>query len=182
MSEANDEDVQSVARCLAGDTGAFEPLVTRHQRVLFSVALRLVGNYEDARDATQNTFVRAYERLDTFDPERRFFSWIYRIAINECLNFRRVRRSYEPLDPSLQATPRADVVEAAERNDRVRAAIVELTPEQREVVVLKYFAEMSYGEISDALGVPEKTVKSRLFTARQRLGTRLAVSAGTHHE
>ena len=178
MSEPKDEDVKWVGRCLRGDTAAFEPLVARHQRVLFAVALRLVGNYEDARDATQNTFIRAYERLDTFDPERKFFSWIYRIAINECLNLRRARRPHEPLKEHLEAPPRGDAVEAAELTNRVRTAIVELTPEQREVVVLKYFAEMSYDEISDALGLPEKTVKSRLFTARQRLGARLATSAG----
>ena len=62
------EDTVWVARCLRGDASAFEPLVTRYQRVLFTVALRLLGNYEDARDATQNAFVRAYERLDTYDP------------------------------------------------------------------------------------------------------------------
>ena len=115
MSEADDEDVKWVARCLRGDSTAFEPLVTRHQRVLFSVALRLVGNYEDARDATQNAFIRAYERLETFDLERKFFSWIYRIAVNECLNLRRGRRSHESLDVTIEAaSPRRDTVEAAE--------------------------------------------------------------------
>jgi len=178
MSEADDEDVKWVARCLRGDSSAFEPLVTRHQRVLFSMALRLVGNYEDARDATQNAFIRAFERLETFDPERKFFSWIYRIAVNECLNLRRGRRAHEPLDGTIEAGPaRRDTVEAAELAERVRAAIIELTQEQREVVVLKYFAEMSYEEISNALDVPEKTIKSRLFTARQRLGARLAMHA-----
>ena len=178
MSEADDEDVKWVARCLRGDSSAFEPLVTRHQRVLFSMALRLVGNYEDARDATQNAFIRAYERLETFDPERKFFSWIYRIAVNECLNLRRGRRSHEPLDGTIEAAPpRRDTVEDAELAERVRAAIIELTQEQREVVVLKYFVEMSYEEISNTLDVPEKTVKSRLFTARQRLGARLAMHA-----
>jgi len=178
MSEADDEDVKWVARCLRGDSKAFEPLVTRHQRVLFSVALRLVGNYEDARDATQNAFIRAYERLETFDPERKFFSWIYRITVNECLNLRRGRRLHETLDGTIEAAPpRRDTVEAAELSERVRAAIIELTQEQREVVVLKYFAEMSYEEISHALDLPEKTVKSRLFTARQRLGARLAIHA-----
>src|SRR5689334_17897581 len=70
------DDAACIARCLRGDASAFEPLVTRYQRVLFSVALRLVGNYEDARDATQNAFVRAYANLDRFDPAHKFFSWI----------------------------------------------------------------------------------------------------------
>jgi RNA polymerase sigma-70 factor (ECF subfamily) len=178
MLEHDDEDVKWVARCLRGDTSAFEPLVVKHQRVLFSVALRLVGNYEDARDATQNAFIRAFERLDTFDPERKFFSWIYRIAVNESLNLRRGRRVHEPLEATVQASAaQRDGAEAAELSEHVRDAIVALTPEQREVVILKYFAEMSYEEIGDALGLPEKTVKSRLFTARQQLGARLTTHA-----
>jgi RNA polymerase sigma-70 factor (ECF subfamily) len=173
MSDPN-EDVIWVARCLRGDASAFEALVTKHQRVLFSVALRLLHDYEDARDATQNAFIRAYERLDTYDPERKFFSWIYRIAVNECLNYRRARRPHEQLAVTLEAKqPEMDVVEAQELSDRVRAALMELTTDLREVVLLKYFAELSYDEISEAIGVPEKTVKSRLFTARQRLGVRL---------
>jgi RNA polymerase sigma-70 factor (ECF subfamily) len=87
------DDVECVARCLRGESAAFEPLVARYQRVLFAVALRLTGDYEDARDATQNAFVRAYERLDTYDPSRRFFSWLYRIAINESLNLRRTQKA-----------------------------------------------------------------------------------------
>jgi RNA polymerase sigma-70 factor, ECF subfamily len=96
MTDENDERVW-VARCLKGDASAFEPLVARYERPLFAVALRLVTNYEDARDVTQNVFIRAYEHLGSFDPERRFFSWIYRIAVNESLNLRRTRRPQEAL-------------------------------------------------------------------------------------
>jgi RNA polymerase sigma-70 factor, ECF subfamily len=170
------EDVIWVARCLRGDSQAFERLVTKHQRVLFTVAFRLLGDYEDARDATQNAFIRAYTKLDTFDPSRRFFSWIYRIAVNECLNLRRTRRPHEPLQGSLEATGAGDPVEARESSERVRAALLTLTQEQREVVVLRYYADLSYGEMSEAIGVPEKTVKSRLFSARQKLGTQLSMS------
>ena len=162
-----DDDVDLVARCLRGDQAAFEPLVTRYERVLFSVALRLVGNYEDARDATQNAFVRAYEHLETFDPDRRFFSWIYRIVVNECLNLRRARRANEPLEDTLE-TP-GGAFEAVEAADRIQAALTALTPEYREVVILRHFVDLSYEEISEALGLPDKTVKSRLFSARKRL-------------
>lgn len=169
MADENDERLW-VARCLKGDASAFEPLVVRYERVLFGVALRLVGNYEDARDATQNTFIRAYERLESFDPERRFFSWIYRIAVNESLNLRRARRPQEPLGTSIEvAGGQAEAVEAGETAARVERAIAQLSEEYREVVVLRYFGELSYEEISEAVGVPEKTVKSRLFSARQRL-------------
>jgi len=175
MLETEDE-IACIARCLRGDAAAFEPLVTRYERVLFTVALRLLGNAEDARDATQNAFVRAYQRLDTFDPSRRFFSWIYKIAVNESLNLRRTLRAHEPLPPTLE-TPGSsamDGVEARELGERVQAALMTLSPEHREVVVMRHFADLSYEEIAETLDIPEKTVKSRLFSARQRLAPLLA--------
>jgi RNA polymerase sigma-70 factor (ECF subfamily) len=177
-----DEDVVSVARCLRGDASAFEPIVARYQRVLFSVALRMVGSYEDALDATQNAFVRAYEGLDTYDPNRRFFSWIYRIVVNECLNLRRARRATEPI-PEAEESGAPDpeqMAEAAEQSVWIESALVRLSEEHRLVVVLRHFAELSYAEISEAIGVPEKTVKSRLFEARQRLGELLRLPQGGH--
>ena len=169
MTDESEERVW-VARCLEGDASAFEPLVARYERALFAVALRLVANYEDARDVTQNAFIRAYEHLDSFDPERRFFSWIYRIAVNESLNLRRARRPQEALGTWMQVDGgQAEAVEAVETAARVERALWRLSEEYREVVVLRYFAELSYDEISQAVGVPEKTVKSRLFSARRRL-------------
>ncbi len=169
MADENDESAW-IARCLKGDASAFEPLVARYERPLFAVALRLVANYEDARDVTQNAFIRAYEHLDSFDPQRRFFSWVYRIAVNESLNLRRARRPQEALGTGIQvAGGQTEAVEAHETTARVEQALSQLSEEYREVVVLRYFAELSYEEISQAVGVPEKTVKSRLFSARQRL-------------
>ena len=87
-----DEDAALVRQTLAGDSDAFGVLVTRYQRVLYTVAFRMLGNAEDARDVTQDAFVKAYQRLSTFDPSYRFFSWMYRILVNECLNTVRSRR------------------------------------------------------------------------------------------
>ena len=168
MTEPNDDAVW-VARCLRGDSSAFETLVRRYQRVLYAVAIRLTGNAEDAQDVTQNAFVRAYERLETYDPERRFFSWIYRIAVNESLNFLRVRRPTDPLEDKFEADSAEDPVERQQIGERVQSALMGLTKEYREVVVLRYFGELSYEEIGETIGIPEKTVKSRLFSARQRL-------------
>src|SRR6185295_6691565 len=95
------EDNVLVERCRNGDSAAFEPIVERYQRLLFTVALRMLGDHEEASDAAQNAFVKAYQKLDTFDPSRRFFSWIYRILLNECLNFRRDRHPHEQLTPEL---------------------------------------------------------------------------------
>jgi len=173
------DETACVVRCLNGDASAFEPLVNRYQRVLFTVALRLLGNAEDARDATQNAFVRAYQRLDTFDPSRRFFSWIYRIAVNESLNLRRAQRPHEPLPETLEvAGATMEALEARELSERVQAALMTLSAEHREVVVMRHFADLSYQEIAETLDIPEKTVKSRLFSARQRLAPLLAVGDG----
>jgi RNA polymerase sigma-70 factor (ECF subfamily) len=174
------QDVDCVARCLRGDLDAFEPLVGRYERVLFRVALRLTGEYEDARDATQNSFVKAFEQLHRYDGKRKFFSWIYRIAVNECLNLRRSRRPQEALTERLEdADSHAGPFEAfaqAEARGRIDRAMADLSFEYREVIALRHFADLSYEEMADAIGVPEKTVKSRLFSARQKLAGLLGMA------
>jgi RNA polymerase sigma-70 factor, ECF subfamily len=165
-------DSEDVERCLRGDPEAFAPLVQRYERVLYNVAYRMVGSREDARDLAQTAFVKAYQRLDSYDPRFRFFSWLYRILVNEALNFLERRRTHEPFETSLALAapggPHQDL-EAAELEGRVQAALLQLNPDHRAVVVLRHFADLSYQEMSSTLGIPEKTVKSRLFSARQRL-------------
>jgi RNA polymerase sigma-70 factor (ECF subfamily) len=170
----SEQDAQSVARCLGGELEAFGDLIERYQRVLFNVALRLLGNPEDARDVSHDALLKAFEKLSSYDPSHKFFSWIYRITVNESLNRLSRRREIQPLDPNLRAAddPLAAVV-ARETSDSVQQALLRLTPEQREVVVLRHFLEMSYAEMSATLLIPEKTVKSRLYEARQRLATLL---------
>jgi RNA polymerase sigma-70 factor (ECF subfamily) len=138
----------------------------------------MLGDYEDAKDATQNTFVKVFEKLRTYESGYRFFSWMYRILLNECLNVRRSRHpagELSPEEPSRGGSP--DVVEAAERRRDVRAALLALPVHYREVIVLRHFAQMSYEEISEVVGVPVKTVKSRLHTARQQLTRQLSAWA-----
>ena len=168
------EDAELVRRSLAGDTDAFGVLVTRYQHVMYTVALRMLGNTEDAKDVTQDAFVKAFRQLATFDSSYRFFSWMYRIVINECLNSIRSRRPQEPLDIAIagHANPYESAM-SIERRGQIEAALQRLTPEYRAVVVLRHFGGQSYGEIADALSIPEKTVKSRLFSARQLLGEML---------
>lgn len=173
------DDAALVRRCLEGETAAFEALVAEYQRLAFTVALRMLGDYEDARDATQNTFVKAFEKLSSYEPRYRFFSWMYRILVNECLNARRQRRPTDDLDEEQPADGQpVDTVEVAERHRDVRAALLGLPIHYREVIVLRHFAQMSYEEMSVALGVPVKTVKSRLHTARVQLTRRLSAWAG----
>ena len=164
------EDAAIVADCLGGSPQDFVVLVERYQRVLYNLALRMLGDPEDARDATQTAFLRVWESLARFDPRHRFFSWIYRITTNECLNQIQRRRRLEPLHPGLASAddPTAGL-RTRETSDRVQQALLRLTPEHREVVILRHFMELSYGEIAETLALPEKTVKSRLYEARQRL-------------
>jgi RNA polymerase sigma-70 factor (ECF subfamily) len=139
--------------------------------VLFTVALRMLGDREDARDAAQDAFTKAYEKLATYDRRHKFFSWLYRILVNECLNVRRAQRERAPLDPEMASPDNPQrTASLAELRAGVQASLRQLSSEQREVVVLRHFAGMSYQEIEQTLAIPEKTVKSRLYEARQRLG------------
>jgi len=164
-----------VSAARAGDTRAFGTLVEAYGRPVYNVALRMSGNPEDARDLVQVVFVKAYERLDSFDGRSRFFSWIYRIAINESLNFLSRRKLQVELDEGLVSNERLPDERAASREEErmVQAALQDLTPEYRQVIVLRHFLELSHAEMGGVLRLPEKTVKSRLHTARLRLGEAL---------
>jgi RNA polymerase sigma-70 factor, ECF subfamily len=168
---SDSDDLALVRQSLAGQREAFGTLVTRYQKVMYTVALRMLGNPEDARDATQNAFVKAFERLASFNDNQRFFSWMYRILVNECLNANRDRRPEDPLSPDAAGTGNPfDLTVEAQRREQIQRALLRLTPEYRTVIVLRHFAGQSYGEIAQALAIPEKTVKSRLYSARQQLG------------
>jgi RNA polymerase sigma-70 factor (ECF subfamily) len=169
LQDADDQAL--VRRCLDGDRAAFEPLVLRYQRPFFTIALRMLGDREEASDVVQNAFFKAYENLHRFDGAHRFFSWAYRILVNECLNTRRSRRAHEPMPDDVADTEGGplDACEAAERRERVQAALLRLPPDYRQVIVLRHFTDLGYEQIADVLGIPAKTVKSRLYTARQQL-------------
>jgi RNA polymerase sigma-70 factor (ECF subfamily) len=170
MGDSDEADL--IERSLAGDERAFAALVEAHQRVLYNLALRMVRNPEDARDLTQTVFIKAYRNLERFDRRHRFFSWVYRIMMNEAINHLRARRPQEMLEEGLLApgdTPDRHF-ERAQVDERVRRAVMLLEEDHRDVIVLRHFLLRSHREMSALLGIPEKTVKSRLHTARQRLG------------
>ena len=169
MKELDDKVL--VEQCLGGTAAAFEVLVDRYQKVLYNVALRMLHNREDAMDATQTAFVKAYEKLDSYDPTYKFFSWIYKILVNESLNQLAHRRPQEELDSGIMSSGRTPEDEISEERvqERVQLAIVKLPLEYRRLVVLRHFGDLTYRDMSAALDLPEKTVKSRLFTARRML-------------
>jgi RNA polymerase sigma-70 factor (ECF subfamily) len=169
------EDAALVGRCLGGDQRAFETLIERYKRPLFNVAARMLGTREDAEDALQNALIRIYQNLSAFRSDHRFFSWIYRAVVNECLNTIRARKHGDE-GPGHDGTARGgplDALEAHERRDAVQHALLALSPDLRTAVVLRHYAGLSYEEIAETVGIPVKTVKSRLYTARQRLGQAL---------
>lgn len=169
-----DHDRALVERCRNGDRAAFTELVVHYQRPIYNAAYRVLGNAEDASDIAQVVFLKVAERLDDYDPQYRFFSWIYRIAINESLNLLRRHGHEEPLD---EADERADAESAgpewraseAERSRRVQKALMSMKIDDRTVLTLRHFSGCSYQEIGLILELKEKTVKSRLFEARSRL-------------
>jgi RNA polymerase sigma-70 factor (ECF subfamily) len=170
-ASATDADLDRalVLRYLDGELAAGDELVGRHLRRMFNVALRIVGNVQDAEDVTQTAFGNAFAALGSYDPKYRFFSWIYRMTVNASLNTLERRRDMVSFDGKFDVPAISSTESAAEAEDLVGRALLELKPGDRAVVVLRHLEALSYEEIADALGVPVKTVKSRLFTARQRL-------------
>ncbi len=173
MAERDDRDL--VSRCKQRERRAFEELVQRYQDVVYRVAYRMLGDADDAEDLTQTVFLKVAERIDDYDPKYKFFSWIYRIAVNECLNQRREERAEDRLEESRIAGGAAadELFIQDETNAGLQRAIMKLSEEYRAVVILRHFEGLSYEEISGVLKIPEKTVKSRLFSARQQLRTML---------
>ncbi len=132
--------------------------------------MRMLGNVQDAEDVTQTVFGNAFVSLQSFNPKYRFFSWIYRMAVNESLNTIKRRKRTVTLEDHLAIpAPGSTTNETVEAEDRVGKALLDLKPDDRAVVVLRHFVSFSYEEIADVLEVPVRTVKSRLFTARERL-------------
>jgi RNA polymerase sigma-70 factor (ECF subfamily) len=166
-----EDDSVLVSECLRGDRKAFEVIVERYQKPVFNLALRIVNDYDDAQDVAQSAFVKAFENLKSYNPKYKFFSWLYRIAINESLNFVGQRQNLQRLDEaevSKELSPE-ETLDTAINSQAVQDALMKLKLEHRVVIILKHFQELSYREISYILDLPEKTVKSRLFTAREQL-------------
>lgn len=169
-ADSDELDRALVRRYLDGEPEAASALVDRYQQRLFNVALRMLGNLQDAEDVTQTVFCNTFLKLRTYDPSYRFFSWIYRMIVNESLNaLRRRKRTVTLADELALAAPGAAQDRLTEVEDRVARALMSLRPDDRAVVVLRHFVSFSYGEIAEVLEIPVRVVKSRLYEARERL-------------
>lgn len=173
------DDTKLIERCIEGDRQAFETLLIQYEKPVFNAAYRMLNNKEDASDVTQTVFLKVYENFDSFDPSRRFFSWVYRITLNESINVLGKQKRLEPLQHDIAddgKSPEQEVA-SAELSAKIQAALMTVKADYRSVVILKHFLGCSYMEISEVLEIPEKTVKSRLYSARQILKDALTGSS-----
>jgi len=173
MTQQNEaQEREWIRRARNGDADAFAQLVTVHQRAVYRVAMRIVGNRQEAEDVAQEVFLKAYEALDRFDLARPLAPWLYRIARNTSLTWIKQRPPHFTLGDWVQDEsgpgPEAQAV-TKERLEQLRQALAALPEHYRRAIELRHFQGLSYKEIGDALGVPLSDVKSWLFRARRRL-------------
>jgi RNA polymerase sigma-70 factor (ECF subfamily) len=174
-------DMALVSRARVGDMAALALLIQLYQRVLYTVALGMLGDATEAREATRTAFVRTYDRLSLTDPDYGFFSATHRLLVCECLEVLR-RRPLRPATSVPGAGASAGVAEAGgealpargmtvnERRRQIHGAMLQLTPEARAIVILRHLAGLSYDETALTLGLPTAMVRTRLHAARQQLG------------
>jgi RNA polymerase sigma-70 factor (ECF subfamily) len=172
-------DEQLVALTLQGEQAAFNIIVERYQKQVFSLAYRLRNDYDEARDLAQEAFIRIYQQLPSFDQNRKFFSWMYRVAQNTCinvlhnlpkesLNLDEYYERYEPAAEGIGGDP-LTLLEGREEADEFARTLRDLPEQYRTVILLKYLEGLSYREISERLELPESTVEARLHRGRKYL-------------
>lgn len=169
-----DPDVALMLRFQGGDEGAFDELVRRHQKTVLNIAWRYAGDRALAEDLAQEIFVKVWRARGSYRPEARFSTWLYRIAVNRCLNEIRSRPRQAPLpvEETLEETAGTrpdDDLRRRELRDAVRRAVDDLPANQRMAVILSRFHELPYEQIADAMSVSLEAVKSLLFRAREKL-------------
>jgi len=159
-----DRDQLLVRNFLAGDQTAFDELVAKYQPYIYNICLQMLDNPADAEDVTQNALVAAYRALPRFRMESRFSTWMYRIAINQCLSYRRRQRPEMSLERDIpEGSARFEEVD---KRETVRKLIQTLAPHFRAVIVLRYYRQLSYEEIAEVLGWTPDKVKCYLHRAR----------------
>lgn len=178
-----DEELRVIREVLEGHTDRFSALVLAHQKGIYNLCLRMLGNEQDALDASQEAFFRAYRSLATFRGESRFSVWLYRLASNECVDMLRRRPAAQPVSltgedgeplsvPDTRPSPQAEL-ERRELRGAILRALDSLPPEFREAVVLRDINGLTYDEIAAVTGLEAGTVKSRIFRARKKLAATL---------
>ena len=176
---AREAEQQAIEACQRGEREAFDQLVVRYERNIYRLCYRYVNNHEDANDLTQEVFLKAWRAIGRFRGRSAFSTWLYRIGINACLNFRTARRPPPQELPETLADPgmgAAQRVEKEQQARRVREAVARLPEKQRATLILKIYHELTHQEVAQVLGSTVGTVKANLFHALGNL--RKLVAAG----
>ena len=176
MSMTKQEERRVIAAVLAGDVNQFEALVLAHQNTVYALCFRMLGSAEDASDAAQETFFRAYRALASFRGDSRFSTWLYRLGSNVCLDMLRKRPGAPELSledsmpeaPGREGSPQ-EALERKELQRAVQAGLLQLPPEFRQILLLREVSGLSYEEIAHTVKLPPGTVKSRIARARKKL-------------
>lgn len=175
-----EDEREAVLACQRGEREAFDQLVERYQRDIYRLCYRYVNNHEDANDMAQEVFLKAYRAIGRFRGDSSFSTWLYRIAVNTCLNFRALRRPETQELPEGLADHRPGAVaeiESDERARRVRKAVARLPEKQKATLILKIYHDLTHEEVAGVLGSTVGTVKANLFHALGNL-KRLMAEAG----
>jgi RNA polymerase sigma-70 factor, ECF subfamily len=176
-----EEDREAVSACQRGERQAFDFLVERYQKDVYRLCYRYVNNHHDANDMAQEVFLRAYRAIGKFRGDSAFSTWLYRIGVNTCLNFRSARKpDADPLPESLQdsASNASEALEREEESKRVREAVALLPEKQRATLILKIYHDLTHEEVAGILGSSVGTVKANLFHALGNLRKILATQEG----
>jgi RNA polymerase sigma-70 factor (ECF subfamily) len=166
---ATDDERCRVIQSQNGDQGAFEALIREHQRMIHSLCYRMTGSLADAEDLAQETFIHAYQHLTGFRSEARFSSWLYRIAVNHCLNWQKRRHRLDQLHKQWSEQDCEPSGADLGRDQLIQEALMNLPPKQRAAVVLTTYDGFNHAEAAAALGCSETTVSWRVFAARRKL-------------
>ncbi len=159
---------EAIEACRRGEREAFDQLVLRYQRDVYRLCYRYVNSHEDANDLAQEAFLKAWRAIGRFRGDSSFATWLYRIAVNACLNFRALKRPQTQELPETLADPVPGAAARVERDDearRVRAAVCRLPEKQRATLILKLYHELTHEEVAEILGSTVGTVKANLFHA-----------------
>lgn len=163
-----DEDHTTVKRVLQGSVNDFRLLVEKYQIPVFNLFLRMLHDRNDAEEMTQAVFVQAYEALPAFRFEYRFFSWLYRIAVNHALNHLKIQRKFVGLDQIINKPDEINDTNP-DKTEQIKLAVNQLKDPYKQVIILKYYQQLSYKEVAFVLEITEKKVRSRLYDARFQL-------------
>ena len=185
-AQADVSELDLVRRCQAGDTEAFDELVSRYRTRVFSMIYNMVHTEQDAWDLAQDSFFKAWKSIQRFRGQSSFYTWIYRIVMNVTIDWLRKKHvkgagiefddaiRLRDVNPASKTVPKTaalpfEMMQRSEIRDRIEKAIAQLSPEHRAVILMKEIEDMQYNEIAEALGCSIGTVMSRLFYARKKL-------------